>query len=224
MSRTPSLRARPSASRKTVRAYHHGALREDLIAATRKIVEREGADHFTLREGARQAGVSHSAPAHHFGGKAGLLTEIAAQSFDERVALAEARMAAAGPLPGARLKALGMACIEYCVTHPRLHELSCRTNLIDRDAPRFKLASNRLSQLLIAAMADATGAALIPDKEANASTLLAFAVVHGFAALVNEHIILRDAPDAARAGEAMRLADGMLELLRNAFAPASAVS
>jgi len=62
-----------------------------------------------------------------------------------------------------------------------------------------------------------TGKALFPDKEANPSTLLAISVVHGFAQMVNERVILRDVPEAERRDRAMAMADEMLELVGNAF-------
>ena len=66
------------------RTYHHGDLKVALLAAARSIVEEQGADAFTLREAARRAGVSHGAPAHHFGDKTGLLTQLAEQVMSDR--------------------------------------------------------------------------------------------------------------------------------------------
>src|SRR3974390_2682001 len=64
-------------------AYHHGALRQSLIAATEAIILERGVDGFTLREAARRAGVSPAAPAHHFGDARGLLSEVATLGFKE---------------------------------------------------------------------------------------------------------------------------------------------
>ena len=82
------------------RNYHHGDLRAALLIAARSIVEEQGAEAFTLREAARRAGVSHGAPAHHFGDKTGLLTALAAQVVLERVEQVEAaKLAAASNSP-----------------------------------------------------------------------------------------------------------------------------
>jgi len=75
------------------RAYHHGDLRKALLDAAREMIEQDGIDAFTLRECARRAGVSHGAPAHHFTDRTGLLTALAVQALEQRVAAAEARMA-----------------------------------------------------------------------------------------------------------------------------------
>ena len=63
--------------------YHHGDLRRVLIVSTADLIEVKGVNGFSVREVARQAGVSHSAPAHHFGDLRGLLTAVAIDGFDQ---------------------------------------------------------------------------------------------------------------------------------------------
>jgi AcrR family transcriptional regulator len=82
--------------------YHHGALREALVEAAEALIREQGLEAFTLRECARRAGVSHAAPAHHFGDARGLLTACAAagmerlaDTIDGYVSLAPADDAAA---------------------------------------------------------------------------------------------------------------------------------
>ena len=67
----------------TERGYHHGHLRDALIRAADELLAERGLEGFTLRETARRAGVSPAAPSHHFGGTAGLLTEVAALGYQE---------------------------------------------------------------------------------------------------------------------------------------------
>jgi AcrR family transcriptional regulator len=199
------------------RTYHHGDLKAALLSAARSIVEEQGADAFTLREAARRAGVSHGAPAHHFGDKTGLLTKLAAQVMSERVERVEAAKFAAGTNPMDQLKACGMAHIEFLISHPHLEGLCWRDNLINRSDPALQAALQRMTAGLIETMSAVTGIALVPDKEANASTLLAISVVHGFAQMVNERIILSDVPDHERPARALAMADDMLDLVGTAF-------
>ena len=63
--------------------YHHGDLRSALLTAAEDALEEGGAGALSLRELARQVGVSHAAPAHHFGSRRGLLEAVAARGFDE---------------------------------------------------------------------------------------------------------------------------------------------
>ena len=62
--------------------YHHGDLARALLDAGDKVLRDHGLQGFTLRECARQAGVSHAAPKHHFGSVKGLLTALAARGFN----------------------------------------------------------------------------------------------------------------------------------------------
>src|SRR5499433_3947205 len=84
--------AKPGGRRqRRVTPYHHGALREALLTADERILERDGMPGLTLRAAAREAGVSHAAPTHHFGDLTGLLSELAALGFRQfNAAMAEA--------------------------------------------------------------------------------------------------------------------------------------
>src|SRR6218665_416206 len=61
--------------------YHHGDLHVALLRAAQSVLERDGLPGLTLRAVAREAGVSHAAPTHHFGDLTGLLSELAAVGF-----------------------------------------------------------------------------------------------------------------------------------------------
>src|ERR1700754_1497263 len=72
--------------------YHHGDLKAVILAKAAGLVAERGADGISLRELAREAGVSHAAPAHHFTDRRGLFTALAAQGWGLlATALAEAR-------------------------------------------------------------------------------------------------------------------------------------
>ena len=58
-----------------------GALPQALITAGVALLDEEGAEGLTLRRVAARAGVSHAAPAHHFGGMPGLKIAIATKGF-----------------------------------------------------------------------------------------------------------------------------------------------
>ncbi|MGH8286574.1 MAG: TetR/AcrR family transcriptional regulator, partial [Steroidobacteraceae bacterium] len=68
----PKRKLRSAAS---VTPYHHGDLRRTLIETALTMLTEEGAWNFTLREVARRAGVSHTAPYNHFADKSALLAE-----------------------------------------------------------------------------------------------------------------------------------------------------
>ena len=64
--------SRGSAAGGQAHPYHHGDLRNALVAAAEAELAEHGIEGFTLRGCAKRAGVSHAAPAHHFGDAAGL--------------------------------------------------------------------------------------------------------------------------------------------------------
>jgi AcrR family transcriptional regulator len=74
--------------------YHHGNLREALLAAARDLIAERGPVGFTLVEAARRAGVSPAAPYRHFKDRDALVAEISRRGFEEfgkRLAAAWAR-------------------------------------------------------------------------------------------------------------------------------------
>ncbi|HUO88533.1 MAG TPA: TetR/AcrR family transcriptional regulator [Rhizomicrobium sp.] len=73
------MKPRPSAPA----PYHHGDLRRALIAAALALVTEEQDWTFSLREVARRAGVSQSAPYNHFADKRDLLAAVAVAGFHQ---------------------------------------------------------------------------------------------------------------------------------------------
>jgi len=64
-------------------SYHKDNLHQTLLEAATQLLEEKGSSEFSLRELARVAGVSHTAPYRHFKDKSALLRGIAQQGFDE---------------------------------------------------------------------------------------------------------------------------------------------
>jgi AcrR family transcriptional regulator len=71
-----------------------------LLKAAETVLERDGLAGLTLRAVAREAGVSHAAPTHHFGDLTGLVRELAAIGFRQF----NAAMAVAGSIEGSGLE------------------------------------------------------------------------------------------------------------------------
>ncbi|HEX8804061.1 MAG TPA: TetR/AcrR family transcriptional regulator, partial [Acidimicrobiales bacterium] len=94
------------------RPYHHGNLRRELLDAAAAAIEEGGPAALSLRNLAQRAGVSHAAPAHHFGDRAGLLTALAAEGYQR---LADALEAAGA---GGDFLEAGLAYVRFATTHP----------------------------------------------------------------------------------------------------------
>lgn len=65
------------------RGYHHGDLRNALLAATTELVRERGARGFSVSEAARRVGVSSSAPYRHFPDRDAMLAAAALAGFIE---------------------------------------------------------------------------------------------------------------------------------------------
>lgn len=132
--------------------YHHGDLPNALKAAAAEVIAERGPAGFSLREVARRAGVSHAAPAHHFGDTTGLLTAVAVDAFralDESMGAA----AEAATDPADRLRRVGRAYVEVGLSHPAPMSIVFRPDLIDTSSPEYgewgKRAYGHLEQALM---------------------------------------------------------------------------
>jgi AcrR family transcriptional regulator len=158
------------------RPYHHGDLRRALLAAAVAAIEESGPAALSLRDLARRAGVSHAAPTHHFGDKAGLLAALAAEGFtllaDDLTRVREET--------GSLLES-GVAYIRFAVTHRAHFEVMFRPELYDWHGPEVAQARNRASEAL------RLGVATLPQPPTGADArfagLSAWSIVHGFAML-----------------------------------------
>jgi AcrR family transcriptional regulator len=163
------------------RSYHHGALRPALIAAAEAVLAETGVDRFSLRETARRAGVSASAPAHHFGDARGLLTALAAAAFVE---LGDALESASRTLQGAQaVRAMGVAYVGFALGQRASFDLMWRESLLDCSNAEYAAAARRAFSLLDRAVRGEAGGTCAPTDPAAAPAVAAWAMVHGFARL-----------------------------------------
>ena len=131
------------------RPYHHGALREALLAAAEVILERDGVEALTLRGAAREAGVSHGSPAHHFGDLSGLLSELAATGFVRFHERLQAEAEAAGPHPQSRVVGLCRGYVGFARDSPGLFQLMFRSGRLDWSRPALAAAGANAFALLM---------------------------------------------------------------------------
>jgi len=112
--------------------YHHGDLPNALRRAAAEVIDERGLGGFSLREVARRAGVSHTAPAHHFGDVRGLLTSLATEGFD---ALHDEMQAACAGIddPVERLAGIAEAYVELGRSHPAHCDVMFRMDVVDPD-------------------------------------------------------------------------------------------
>lgn len=168
-------------------SYHHGTLHAALIDAAEALLREHGLEAFTLRECARRAGVSHAAPAHHFGDARGLLSACAARGFERMADAMEQNVASAGTADAVdRLRAVGQAYIEFALGQRALFQLMFRRDRLDPEHEALRAAGQRTGNLLRDAIDAVLAERRLPAEERGERILLAWSLVHGFATLVIE--------------------------------------
>jgi AcrR family transcriptional regulator len=159
-------------------AYHHGDLRRALLQAAAAEIHEVGPSAISLRSIARRAGVSHAAPAHHFGDRAGLLAAVAAEGFRR---MNESMVAAATDSPEPLL-AIGRAYVAFARTNPGEFAVMFRPELLGSD-PDLEVHGAAAHQRLVEAIAVTPGATCNGEDPSVTAARL-WSLVHGLATLV----------------------------------------
>jgi AcrR family transcriptional regulator len=169
----------PPAS-KAARPYHHGDLPRALLEAAVQAIAEVGPAAVSLRDLARRTGVSHAAPAHHFGDKAGLLTAVAADGFRRLAVILRDTYEATGSF-----LEVGVAYVGFAVTHRAHFEVMFRPELYRTDDPELVRAREQARALLYPPAAEFTNSADGGDDVR--AGLAAWSLVHGLATLWLNH-------------------------------------
>jgi AcrR family transcriptional regulator len=149
------------------RPYHHGDLRRVLLEEAVASLRESGPAALSLRDLARRAGVSHAAPAHHFGDKRGLLTAVAAEGFRRLSASLGATYEATRDVAE-----VGVAYVTFAVEERPYFDVMFRPDLYDPDDPD-----------LVAARSASGGALYGPAATLSEAGIAAWSLVHGLATL-----------------------------------------
>lgn len=166
------------------KSYHHGDLSAALIKAADEIIAEGGIENFSLRAAASRAGVSPSAPAHHFGSAKGLLTEVALLGYERANRYLEEAGHSDDPVTD--LRALSLAFVNFALDYPGHFRLMFRNDLVNRDDPRYPEVSLKPGMrlaLAVAAYQGKSGMDLNQFEDA-ADVFGSIATMHGLAHLV----------------------------------------
>jgi AcrR family transcriptional regulator len=164
---------------KDARPYHHGDLPRALLEAALQAIVEVGPAAVSLRDLARRTGVSHAAPAHHFGDKAGLLTAVATDGFRRLAATLRETYQATGSF-----LEVGVAYVGFAVTHRAHFEVMFRPELYHTDDPDLVQARDAARSLLYPPAAEAANS---PEGDDVRAAVAAWSLVHGLATLWLNH-------------------------------------
>ncbi|MFC5219316.1 TetR/AcrR family transcriptional regulator [Streptomyces coerulescens] len=178
------------------RPYHHGDLRAALLAAAERTLREKGVAALSLRELAREVGVSHAAPGRHFKDKQALLNALALAGYDR---LSQALAAAEDPaLPlEPRLTALARAYLGFAIDNAELLELMYARKHEPDATEQLAAAVERTVGSLERILADAQKRGEIIDGNPEELNLVTGAALHGMAGFIAAGWL---PPEAALAG------------------------
>jgi AcrR family transcriptional regulator len=167
------------------RAYHHGDLRAALVEAGLRALETTQIADLSLRQLAREVGVSATAVYRHFPDKQALLKALASAGIEQLGRYQQAAAEAAGGTAAA-FGATGRAYVRFALANPAL----------------FRLIFSHLDPLGETVFGDSLAARLLQEKafeavgddraQARRLMIQAWAVVHGLAMLMLDGQLPRD--------------------------------
>ncbi len=172
------------------RPYHHGNLRSALLDAAERGLRERGAGQLSLRDLAREIGVSHAAPRRHFADRQALLDALAEAGFVRlgaalRTALTEG--GAERPFPS-RVRDAVVAFAHFATENPALYELM--------NSGKHRPGADEVARAAAAAFGQVTD--LIREGQAHGALqegdpeevgIILYATVQGITTMVNSRMI-----------------------------------
>lgn len=131
-----------------------------------------GSESVTLRELARRAGVSHSAPVHHFGTRRRLLTDLATRGFTDLNRVLQQHTG--------DIYEMGVAYVMWALGHPGEYAVMWQPHRLDDAGPELVAARERAWSLLSTATSIHVSGT---EEDARAGAYAAFSLVHGLTSL-----------------------------------------
>lgn len=170
-----------SQTRKPGRAYHHGDLRDALVAAALRMAEAEGPEAVSFSALARALGVTQAAPYRHFADREALLAAAAAVAF--RLFAETLRQAVARSSKRTPLERMAHAYLKFGRERAGLYRLMYAARLVEHSAIGSEL--QRAVEDGFLWMLDLYGPAT--DPVARETVALKFwAALHGVAMLADQ--------------------------------------
>lgn len=168
--------------------YHHGNLRAELLAAAERKLEATGVAGLSLRELARDVGVSHGAPRQHFPDRQALLDALAVRGLELLGDALDAVLAdRTGPFAD-RLAAFAGAYVRFATERPALLALVFARK--DRpDAPDLRAANERAFAVPSALIARARADGEIDGDDPDRVAMALLATLQGLASVVTSGMI-----------------------------------
>ena len=194
------------------RPYHHGNLRSALLDAAERTVRERGVGELSLRELARDVGVSHGAPRRHFPDRQALLDALAESGFERLRTELRVAVDDAGDEFEARLHATAAAYIRFATADPALLELMFAVKHREGAVDLQDAADRTFAVMMEVVVQGQTEGRLEPGDPERVGLVL-FATIQGIAALLTGGMVAPEQLDEL-------LSDSIAHFLRGSRAAA----
>jgi AcrR family transcriptional regulator len=167
----------------TATPYHHGNLRAALLDQAERKIEQAGVSGLSLRELARELGVSHGAPRPHFADKQALLDALAVRGLERLGTELDDGLAQASGRFDQRLTAFARSYVRFATRHPALLALMFARK-DDPGRPELRAASDRAFAAPLALIAAAVDSGEIDSDDPDRVAMAVLATLQGLAAII----------------------------------------
>lgn len=190
--------------------YHHGKLRESLLAAGLDLLDAEGVDAVTIRAVARRAGVAHSAPANHFKDKRALLTGLAIQIFSERADVAERQLAANERDMVSRIRNFARDWLSFGLAYPNRYRLIWRRDNLDTEDIDLNQQMDRIYDPLVVVFQSLSSTRPVsPETDA----IALWSLLHGYLSMRLDGNLIAKTDERSGRPREVAILDSWLSLL-----------
>ncbi|WP_031078146.1 TetR/AcrR family transcriptional regulator [Streptomyces sp. NRRL WC-3742] len=167
----------------TNRPYHHGDLRVALLARAEETLRERGASALSLRELAREVGVSPAAPSRHFKSKQALLDALALTGFERLAEAIAASQDGAGEAFADRLDTAARAYVGFAVANAALLDLMFSVKHSPQASEALGATAHRWSDQLLELIGDGQRRGEVREGPLERIALPVVAALHGYAGL-----------------------------------------
>jgi len=184
--------------------YHHGDLRNALLAAAEQLLVEQGVAGLSLRAVAKQAGVSHAAPYRHFRDKAALLRALAQSGFERLAAVILAATETVSHSPEQKLLEAGVAYVRLAVDQPEISQLMFGGGIKPQGDMAYRQVARAAFDALVEIIQEGVRTGAFRDRDPQELALVAWTAMHGMAMLMTAHLLDTDSTGAAGVDEQVR--------------------
>lgn len=163
------------------RRYHHGDLRAALLTRAEQTLREKGPGALSLRELARDLGVSHAAPSRHFKDKQALLDALALAGFERLASALTGSREAAGEEFAERLAALVRAYVGFATGNAELLDLMYTVKHDPAASDALITAAHQLGAMAEEMVAEGQRSGEVRQGPVDAIAMPVFTTLHGYA-------------------------------------------